>query len=74
MQETLDLRGLRCPLPVLKTRKAIRAFDGGTEVHILVTDPSAPADMQDFCIHTGHEWLGMEALEDHTRLRLRLKL
>ena len=73
MQETLDLRGLRCPLPVLKTRKAVKALAPGTEVKILVTDASAPEDMQDFCAVTGHEWLGMESLEDHMALGLRLK-
>ncbi len=73
MQETLDLRGLRCPLPVLKARKAVKAMAAGTEVTVLVTDPSAPDDFQDFCTITGHEWLGVEALDDHTRLTLRLK-
>lgn len=73
MQETLDFRGLRCPLPVLKARKAVKAMAAGTQVAILVTDPSAPQDFQDFCNLTGHEWGGMEALADHTRLTLRLK-
>ena len=73
MQEILDLRGLRCPLPVLKARKAVKAMAAGTEVSVLVTDPSAPEDFQDFCALMGHEWLGIEALDDYNRLTLRLK-
>ena len=73
MQETLDLRGLRCPLPVLKARKAVKAMAPNTQVLVLVTDPSAPDDFQDFCAVTGHIWEGQEALEDHTRLTLKLK-
>ena len=73
MQEMLDLRGLRCPLPVLKARKALKALPPGTEIIILVTDASAPSDFQDFCTVSGHQWKGMEILEDHNRLTLRLK-
>lgn len=73
MQETLDFRGLRCPMPVLKARKAIKAMAPGTEVEILVTDPSAPDDFQDFCDITGHKWLGLESLDDHSRIKLELK-
>ena len=73
MQETLDLRGLRCPLPVLKVRKAVRALPPGSLVTVLVTDPSAPEDFQDFCALAGHHWLGEEVLADHSRLTLRLK-
>ena len=73
MQETLDLRGLRCPLPVLKTRKAVKAMAAGASVDILVTDPGAPDDLRDFCEMTGHEWVRAESLETHTVVRLRLK-
>ena len=78
MQETsdstIDLRGLRCPLPVLKTRKAVKALAPGSTVTILVTDPGAPDDMQDFCTVAGHQWLGAQPLADHMALSLRLKV
>ena len=70
--KTLDLRGLRCPLPVLKARKALKVMAPGTQVQILITDSSAPGDFQDFCAVTGHQWLGIETLADHSRLFLRL--
>ena len=53
----LDLSGLKCPLPVLKARKALRAFDDGTEVRVRVTDPKAPADFRALCDTVGHELL-----------------
>ncbi len=73
MDQKLDLRGLRCPLPVLKARKALKAMAPGTRVTILVTDPSALADFQDFCHVTGHTWQGVEPLANHSVLTLRLK-
>lgn len=72
MQETLDLRGLRCPLPVLKTRKAVKSMAAGALVDIWVTDQGAPEDLKDFCTVTGHEWLSSDPLETHTVVRLRL--
>ncbi|HLJ63921.1 MAG TPA: sulfurtransferase TusA family protein [Stellaceae bacterium] len=54
MAELLDARGLRCPLPVLKARKAIRDLHPGQELRILATDPGASKDFAHFCETTGH--------------------
>ena len=51
---TLDARGLRCPLPVLRARKAMRDVAPGGLLRILATDPSAPRDFEAFCRETGH--------------------
>lgn len=50
---TLDMRGLQCPLPVLRARKAMRALPPGTRVRVLATDPGAIADFQAMCQATG---------------------
>jgi tRNA 2-thiouridine synthesizing protein A len=56
MQETLlDVRGLRCPLPVLKANKAIKALAPGALLRVLTTDPASPADVRAFCETMGHE-------------------
>lgn len=53
MQE-LDLRGLRCPLPVLKANKALRGMAPGEELAVLATDPAAEKDFVAFADETGH--------------------
>lgn len=50
----LDARGLKCPLPVLKARKAMKALAEGEVLEVLATDPSAPQDFRSFCDTTGH--------------------
>ena len=51
----LDLRGLSCPLPVLKANKAIKELILGDHLEILATDPAAPKDFVVFCKNTGHK-------------------
>ena len=58
----LDLKGLQCPLPVLRANKAIRGLAPGTQIKILVTDANAPADFQSFCRTAGHDFL--ESIDD----------
>ena len=41
--QTLDLTGLKCPLPILRAKKALATLDSGTTLTILATDPGAPA-------------------------------
>lgn len=68
----LDLSGLKCPLPVLKARKALRDYDDGTEVSVRVTDPKAPADFRALCDTVGHELLSHVAEPGGHRLTLRV--
>ena len=51
----VDARGLACPLPVLKLRKALRLADSGTVWVLLATDPTAARDVPAFCAAAGHE-------------------
>lgn len=57
MSTVLDVKGLNCPLPILRTKKAMKdvAVDGVLEV--LATDPGSVKDMEAFCKQTGHELL-----------------
>ena len=55
--QTLDLTGLKCPLPILRAKKALATLDSGAIITILATDAGAPADFAAFCQHTGHELL-----------------
>ena len=53
--QELDCRGLNCPLPVLKTKKAIVPLESGEVLKVIATDPGTVADMEAFSRHTKHE-------------------
>jgi tRNA 2-thiouridine synthesizing protein A len=53
----LDAKGLKCPLPVLKARKALKDVPAGGTLRVLATDPGAPKDFEHFCKTTGCELL-----------------
>lgn len=52
---TLDAKGLNCPLPILKARKALKEVPSGGTLEILSTDPGSVADFEAFCRQTGNE-------------------
>jgi tRNA 2-thiouridine synthesizing protein A len=49
----LDTKGLKCPLPVLKARKALKDVPAGGILRVLATDPGAVKDFEHFCKTTG---------------------
>jgi tRNA 2-thiouridine synthesizing protein A len=55
--KVLDCSGLLCPLPVVKTAKAIKEIAIGQVLQMIATDPGAPPDMQAWSRQTGHELL-----------------
>ncbi len=58
MDETprvLDVRGLKCPLPVLRANKAIKSLPAGGVLEIHATDPGTVEDFKAYCETTGHE-------------------
>ncbi|MFN3765332.1 MAG: sulfurtransferase TusA family protein [Aliihoeflea sp.] len=54
MSEIYDLRGLNCPLPVLKTRKRLQSMRTGERLTVETTDPLAALDIPAFCQEDGH--------------------
>jgi tRNA 2-thiouridine synthesizing protein A len=56
--QTLDIKNLNCPLPILKTKKALKDIEVGQVLEIISTDPGAVTDFGAFCRTTGHELLG----------------
>ncbi len=57
MTPILDTKGLNCPLPILKARKAINGLTVGDTLRVLATDPGSVQDFQAYCRATGHELL-----------------
>jgi tRNA 2-thiouridine synthesizing protein A len=53
----LDARGLNCPLPILRTKKALADLTSGQVLKVLATDPGAVKDFEAFSRQTGHQLL-----------------
>jgi len=60
-EKTLDLRGLKCPLPALRTRKALSGMQPGDSLIVACTDPLAAIDIPNLVRETG------DTLEDSSR-------
>ena len=56
-QKELDTRGLNCPLPILKAKKALADMRSGEVLKVVATDPGSVKDFQAFCKQTGNELL-----------------
>ena len=69
--QTLDAKGLNCPLPILKARKALKDVPADGTLEILATDPGSVADFEAFCRQTGNELL--EHSEDDGVYRFLIK-
>jgi tRNA 2-thiouridine synthesizing protein A len=55
--QTLDAKGLNCPLPILRAKKALQGIALGGTLEVLATDPGSVKDFKAFCNTTGHELL-----------------
>ena len=60
--QELDTRGLNCPLPILKAKKALATLASGQLLKVVSTDPGSLRDFQAFCRQTGNELVGQETL------------
>lgn len=69
--ETLDLRGLKCPLPVLKVRKRLADLGDGALLAVEATDPLAVIDIPHFCREHGHELVETTAVAGGHRFLIR---
>lgn len=52
--QILDVTGLKCPLPILRAKKALAQMEQGAVLTVLATDGGAPDDFAAFCRQTGH--------------------
>ena len=55
--DKLDARGLNCPLPVLRTRKALNQLGSGDVLEVTASEPGSVKDMASFCEQTGNRLL-----------------
>jgi tRNA 2-thiouridine synthesizing protein A len=62
VHKQIDTRGLNCPLPILKAKKALADLASGELLQILATDPGSVRDFQAFARQTGHELIDQQTL------------
>ncbi|MEO6277087.1 sulfurtransferase TusA family protein [Roseateles sp.] len=60
VQREIDTRGLNCPLPILKAKKALAEMLSGELLRVVATDPSSMRDFQAFARQTGNELVQQE--------------
>lgn len=69
----LDARGLNCPLPILRARKALNEMVSGQVLRIVATDPGSQKDFESFAKQTGNTLLSQSAAETEFVFYLRKK-
>lgn len=55
VHKALDVKGLNCPLPILRTKMALNDLQPGQVLHVMATDPHSVVDFKAFCVRSGHE-------------------
>ncbi len=70
--ESLDARGLLCPLPVIRTQDRIVGLDTGTLLDVFATDPGTLQDIPSWCRVHGHEVVETERAGREIRIRVRV--
>jgi tRNA 2-thiouridine synthesizing protein A len=73
-EDTLDLRGLKCPLPALMTRRTMARLAPGTAITVLTSDPLAVLDIPHMCNEEGHAVESVTSEDCRSVFRLRRKL
>ncbi len=63
-EKVLDTRGLNCPLPILKAKKALAAMNSGETLRVIATDPGSMRDFQAFARQTGNELIEQTNVAD----------
>lgn len=63
IDQTLDCKGLSCPMPMLKVAKAMKGLKSGEVLEILGTDPGTKSDLPRWCNKSGNELLDTSDLE-----------
>jgi len=62
IDQELDTRGLHCPLPILKAKRALASMNSGQTLRVISTDAGSPRDFQAFAKQTGNELMKQETM------------
>jgi tRNA 2-thiouridine synthesizing protein A len=69
----LDARGINCPLPILRTKKALNDLEAGKVLRIVATDPGAVRDFNAFAEQVGYELVASEVVDKEYIFYMRKK-
>lgn len=69
--ETLDAEGLSCPMPLLKTKRALTAMKAGKILEVLGTDPGSINDIPNWCERSGNSFLGGKENSGHFKIYIK---
>ncbi|MDC8785074.1 sulfurtransferase TusA family protein [Roseateles koreensis] len=64
VHKELDTRGLNCPLPILKAKKALAEMESGQLLKVIATDPGSMRDFKAFARQTGNELVDQSSQDD----------
>ncbi len=70
-QQTLDAKGLNCPMPILKAKMLLNKMHAGEILYVEATDPHAAIDFEAYCARARHELIGMDTGGDILRFYIR---
>lgn len=73
IDRVVDTRGLNCPMPILKAKKALNDMAPRQVLKVLATDPGAVRDFEYFCKHTGHTLMETTEIEGEFTFLVRRK-
>jgi len=63
--KVFDFKGLKCPLPVLKTKRALKEVEQGEIIEIIADDPAANLDLKHFCEVSGNNLIKITKIENN---------
>jgi tRNA 2-thiouridine synthesizing protein A len=71
--DTLDARGMGCPMPLLKAKKAFEKLESGQVLEVIGTDPGSKNDFPNWAQRTGNEYLGFVEESDYYKFYMKKK-
>ncbi|NOR44176.1 MAG: hypothetical protein GQ534_01210 [Candidatus Delongbacteria bacterium] len=69
--QSLDCKGLSCPMPIIKLSKAMKGLESGKVLQMIGTDPGSKTDIPAWCTKTGNEFLSMEEADGETKFYIK---
>ncbi|MCK4980358.1 MAG: sulfurtransferase TusA family protein [Candidatus Delongbacteria bacterium] len=69
--QSLDCKGLSCPMPIIKLSKAMKGLESGKVLQMIGTDPGSKTDIPAWCEKTGNEFLSMEEADGETKFYIK---